>query len=106
MRTVANLATEEAQALLARLTKEGVSARLLAGADETGTVSSEIVVEDADFDRACDVAETWDAERIAEAEKRTRRRCPKCRSPHLEYVPHDKLDYVIRCADCGCEFVI
>ncbi len=106
MRTVANLAVEEAQALLARLTREGVSARILAAAEDTGAESSEIVVEDTEYDRACDVAEAWDAERIAEAEKRTRRRCPKCRSPHLEYVPHDKLDYVIRCADCGCEFVL
>jgi len=105
MRTIANLPSEAAQALLARLKREGIPAQILSCVDETGVDSSEIVVEDADYDRACEVAESWDAERIAEAEKRATRRCPKCRSPRLEYIPHEKLEYVCRCTDCEAEFV-
>jgi len=106
MRTIANLPAEAAQALLARLTQEGIPAQILSCVDDNGVDSSEIVVEDADHDRACDVADAWDTERVAEAEKRATRRCPKCRSPRLEYVPHEKLEYICRCAECGAEFVI
>jgi hypothetical protein len=104
MQTISTLPSEAAQSLLARLKQEGIPAQLLSCADENGVDSGEIVVEDADCDRACAVAEAWDAERVAEAEKRATRRCPKCRSPRLEYVPHEKLEYVIRCTACGAEF--
>jgi len=106
MRTIANLPSEAAQALLARLKHEGIPAQILSCIDESGVDSSEIVVEDADHDRTCDVADAWDAERVAEAEKRATHRYPKCGSPRLEYVPHEKLEYICRCTDCGAEFVI
>lgn len=106
MRTIANLPAEAAQALLARLKQEGVPAQILSCVDETGVDGSEIVVEDADHERACDVADAWDAERVAEAEKRATRRCPKCRSLRLECVPHETLEYICRCTGCGAEFVM
>ena len=106
MRTIANLPAEAAQSLLARLKHEGIPAQIRSCADESGVDASEIVVEDADHERACDVADAWDAERVAEAEKRATRRCPKCGSPRLEYVPHEKLEYICRCTACGGEFVI
>jgi len=103
VRSVANLPSKEASTLLARLKAEGISAQILSCAKEIGPDISEIVVEEAHYDGACDIVEAWEAEEIAEAEKRTQWRCPKCRSPHLERVPHDKLEHFYRCADCGCE---
>jgi hypothetical protein len=103
VKTVANLISGDAAALLERLRNEGVPADMVNGAQVEPVETSEIVVEDAHFDRACDIAEAWEAERIAEAAKRKRMCCPKCQSPTLESVPHDKLDYIYRCAACGCE---
>ena len=106
VRSIANLVSEDASALLARLKREGIPAEILSCVQDNGLDTSEIVVEDMHYDRACDVADEWEAERIAEAERRAQRRCPKCRSSHLDCVPHDKLEYIYRCADCGCELAI
>jgi Zn finger protein HypA/HybF involved in hydrogenase expression len=104
MRTLANLPSAAAAALLERLQRESIAAEMLTCAEESGLEANEIVVEDAEYERACDVAEAWDAERIAEAEKHATRRCPKCRSPRLDCVPHEKLDFVYQCVECGSQF--
>jgi hypothetical protein len=87
------------------IARKGKNMRLLCGNDP-GTDVTDIVVESSNYERACDVAEAWAAELDAESRKRSKRRCPKCRSTRVDYVPHEKLDYVFRCNDCGCEFAV
>lgn len=73
--------------------------------EESGLESSEIMVEDDQYERACAVAEAWEADLAEEAEKKSGRRCPKCGSWHLRCVPHEAVGYVWKCGDCGCEVV-
>jgi Zn finger protein HypA/HybF involved in hydrogenase expression len=105
MQSIASLAIEQARELFEQLQKNAIPAELRTATQENGLETGDILVEDAHYDRACDIAEAWDAERQEAAERRSNRRCPKCGSLHLEYVPHDKLDYVYRCKDCGSEVV-
>ena len=102
-KTIATLDTDMAMKLLSRLKRHGIPAQILACVQDDGLDTSEILVAGADYDRACTVAEAWETELIAEADKTTRFRCPKCQSPNLDPMPHDKLEHVYRCADCGCE---
>jgi predicted RNA-binding Zn-ribbon protein involved in translation (DUF1610 family) len=103
MQTVASLSTDEAQELVERLKAEAVAAELQIVPHESGVELGEVLVNDADFDRACDLAEAWQAQRLDEAERRANVICPKCHSYHVERVPHPKLEYVERCRDCGFE---
>jgi hypothetical protein len=106
MQKVASLASYEAQLLLERLKQEAIPARVDAAIDESGLETNDILVEDGFFTRACEIAEAWDTERRENAQKRSGRRCPKCRTYHLEYVQHEGLENVYRCEDCGFEFQI
>lgn len=106
MQRIASLGAGEAGELLERLKKEAIPVEVRPVTQESGLDICDIMVEDSYYERACDVADTWEEEQIAEAARRSKRHCPKCRSPHVESVPHDKLEYIYRCKDCGCEFTI
>jgi hypothetical protein len=105
MRTVAHLVIDQARELVERLKKESIPAELGTVPQEGGLEVTEIRVDDADFDRACETAETWEAERVADIARNSPKRCPKCRSGNLEYVPDHKIEYHYRCKDCGCDVV-
>lgn len=105
MRTVASLEIDGARELLERLKLEGIVADLRTTTEENGLEISEVVVEDDQYERACDLAEAWLAELTEQDEKRSGRRCPKCGSWHLQYVPQEKIGDIWKCRDCGCEFV-
>ena len=102
MRSVASLEVDEARELLERLKKETIPAELKTTTQESGLEISDVLVEDDYYNRACDVADAWEAEK---AEQRSARRCPKCGSRHLEYIPDDRLEYIYRCKDCGSDIV-
>ena len=82
-----------------------LAAELRTDVRDGGLEIGEILVDDSQYDRACDIADAWEAERQAEEERKSYRRCPKCRSARLEYGPHETLGYVYRCKDCGAEIV-
>src|SRR5690242_714112 len=104
MQSVALLEVDQARELLEQLGKSEIPAELRTTTDENGLEFGEILTEDVHYDRACDIADAWDAARQVEVERKGRH-CPKCHSAHLEYVPHDKLDYVYRCMDCESEII-
>jgi hypothetical protein len=105
VKTIATLQAEEAPDLSARLKTEGIptEAREVAQAGEIQM--TELLVEDGLFDRACDVSDAWQTERLTEAGKRCAWSCPKCKSRQLECVPDAKIEYLFRCKDCGHEFI-
>src|SRR5690349_16518271 len=105
MQTVASLEVETARVLLERLKLAGIVGELRTTTDESGLEISEIMVEDDQYEHACDLAEAWQAELMERAEKTSGRRCPKCGSCHLRYVPDDKIGDVWKCNDCGCDIV-
>jgi DNA-directed RNA polymerase subunit RPC12/RpoP len=96
---------DAARALLERLRREGISAELRAKTEESGLEMSHVMVEDARYEQACDVAEAWQTELTEQAEKQSGRRCPKCGSWHLRYAPQDTIGDIWKCIDCGCEVV-
>jgi DNA-directed RNA polymerase subunit RPC12/RpoP len=104
MQSVASLEIDAARLLLEQLRTEGIVADLRTTTDESGLEISQVMVEDEQYERACDVAEAWQAALTEQTEKSSGRRCPKCGSWHLQYVPRD--DSVVdvwQCRDCGSE---
>src|SRR5215467_6024572 len=105
MKNVASFEIDRCRILFERFRLEGIPVDLRTKTDESGLEIGEITVEDGQYERACDVAEAWLAELTEESEKKSGRRCPKCGSWHLQYVPHDAVGYFWKCSDCGCEIV-
>ncbi len=101
MKRLATLDTEPAAKLVEYLASLHITSSTQSSTEESGLICSELWVEDANYDQACEAAEAW-AEREADASARQAKRiCPKCRSPHLDYVEHPRLGLVYRCRDCG-----
>ena len=105
MQSVASIVINLARVLAERLRLENIAAQLRTRTDESGVEIGEIIVDDDQYERACDVAEAWEAEGTEEAQKRSGRRCPKCGSWRLQYVPHDAVGDSWQCSDCGCDIV-
>jgi|ERR1043166_7215353 DNA-directed RNA polymerase subunit RPC12/RpoP len=103
MQSVASLEIDAARVLLERLRLEGIVADLRTTIEESGLEISQVMVEDEQYERACDLAEAWQTELTEQAEKRSGRRCPKCGSWHLRYAPRDSVGDIWECRDCGCE---
>jgi Zn finger protein HypA/HybF involved in hydrogenase expression len=105
MKTIASLEVDVAVELTERLKNEAIPFEIQTATQDSGLDYSDIIVEDGYYDRACDVAEAWEADRLAEAERRSNRHCPACGSPHLDYVGPDRLGgSVWKCRDCGNGF--
>ena len=105
MQIVASLEIDAARILLEQLRLDGIMAELRTRTEESGLETSEIMVEDDQYERACDVAEEWQAALTERNQKRSGRRCPKCGSWHLRYVPDEKVGDVWKCKDCGSDIV-
>jgi hypothetical protein len=105
MKSIASLEVDIAAELLERLKTEAIPFQVQTATQEGGLDYSEVMVEDSYYDRACDVAEAWEASRLAEAERRSRKHCPRCGSSHLEYSGAESFSRnVWKCKDCGNDF--
>jgi len=102
---VATLCPDEALSLLEFLQKEQIPAEMRTRSEESGLEMKEVLVEDCYYDSACAAAEQWQNAVIEAASKKSGKRCPKCGSWDFEYLSHDKLDHVIQCKKCGCQFL-
>jgi DNA-directed RNA polymerase subunit RPC12/RpoP len=105
MQSVASLEIDTARVLAERLRREGIAADPRATTEESGLDIVEIMVEDGQYERACDLAETWQEELREETERKSGRRCPKCESWHLDYQPREPVGPIWKCRDCGYEVV-
>jgi len=65
MKSIASLETTIAGKLSERLKTEAITNEIRTLRQDSGLDFSEILVEDADFERACDVAEIWQEEQDA-----------------------------------------
>jgi ribosomal protein L37AE/L43A len=104
LKCIASLSVDLAVELLVRLKKEGIPAQIKRVTQEGELEYGDVLVQECNFDRACDLAETWDAESRAEAERRSNRFCPSCGSRHLEPVTTEPLGTIWKCKDCGNAF--
>jgi hypothetical protein len=62
MKSIALLDVDEAAELLKRLKKEAIPVEIQAVAQKGGLDCSNILVEDRDYERACNIADSWNAE--------------------------------------------
>jgi len=105
MISIASLEVDVAVKLTQRLKKEAIPFEVHTISQEGGLDYTDIMVEDGYYERACDVAESWEAEQLAEYERLSGRRCTSCGSSHFEYVGEDSLGgSVWKCKNCGKGF--
>jgi hypothetical protein len=101
MKSLATLDPNEASEVAAKLKAAGITSESLLITEESGLRATELLVEETVYEAACDVVDIW----LAEQERKARMMCPKCRSSHLERVPHESVEVLFRCKNCGCEVV-
>lgn len=105
IKSVASLEVSEAKELGALIQKENIPFEVRVVTEESGLEFAEILVVEIYFERACEISEEWQTGKIEERARR-HTRCPQCHSPNLERNPHDKLEPVLRCKNCGYTFSI
>ena len=101
MKLLAKLGPNEANEVAARLKAAGIACESRSVTEESGVVATELLVEEAVYEAACDVIDLW----LDDQSRGARMICPKCKSTHLERVPHDRVEVLFKCADCGCEIL-
>ena len=104
MKTIASLEVDMAAELAARLKAEAIPFEIKTATGEGDMDYSDISVEDIHYDRACEVAEAWEAKRVADAQRSSRRYCPSCGSAQLEYCDESFGWSIWKCKDCGNTF--
>lgn len=106
MKTIASLELGQTGEILERLRKHGIPAKIETVTQESGLEMSEILVEDTDFDRGCDVVEAWQEDQLAEQRRRGSVYCRKCGSRNYDRTWDERIGFVCKCRDCGDEFAI
>lgn len=106
MKTVAILDPEAAARLVEHLQQAGIRGESRALIEESGLESAEVLVDDDQYDRACEASEQWQEAIVNEAQKRVSQTCPKCGTPQaMERVQdghYEDLGLVVfRCKQCG-----
>ena len=102
MKIVASLSPQNIAKLMDLLKKENIPCESRIGTDEIGLEITDLLVPEADYDRACDIVENW---QDADYKSKMQRRCPKCGGVDWESVRdahYEKADLVVyRCRSCG-----
>src|SRR5258706_15052313 len=93
---------EEARALEKVLLARQIPFERRVTMEESVIETIELFASEQYYDAACDITEQLVAAAAAEREERSKRRCPKCGSKHLDSVQHETLSWVRQCRDCGC----
>lgn len=108
MQTFAILDAGSAKVLSELLEREGIVCQSRTVEDENGLEAVELQVQEAQFDRACDLAEQQQAAASEEAQKNPKQRCVACKSANVEYIEDlkgvktiTKIAAVYLCHDCG-----
>ena len=101
MKPFATLDAEAAAGLMERLGVAGIACESRLVTEESGIAATEVLVEESSYDAACDVVDAL----LDDQARKARMVCPKCRSVHLERVPHDSVEALFKCEDCGCEIL-
>ena len=101
-----SLSPPELAALTEFLQKEGITCQTRLSSAESGLDVSDLLVDDALYDRACELVENWFEMRGAEQTRKSTPHCPKCGAQSWEQV--DDAHYakvglaVFCCTECGC----
>ena len=101
MKSLATLDPDSAVGLVEHLRNAGIACQSQVAIEESGIPVAELLVEDTQYDTACDLVDKW----LDDVAREARMICPTCRSPHLERVPHDSVEVLFKCKDCGSEIL-
>ena len=101
MKSLATLEPQQAGQVAAKLNTAGIACESLPVTEESGVAATELLVEETAHDAACAIVEMW----LDDQARKTHMVCPKCQSSHLEPVPHDSVEVLFRCKDCGEEIL-
>ena len=106
MKIAASLPPEDIAPLAQLLEKERIPCETRLANAESGLEITDLMVDDSDYERACETIENWLAARADEERRKSTRPCPKCKSQDWETVEdahYQKAGLaVIRCKACGC----
>ena len=106
MKTIALLQVGQTGEILERLKSQAIPAEIRTSTKESGLETSEIMVEDAYYDRGCDLVESWYAEQVTAQKKRSGLYCHKCGSLNHEITWDERIGYTHKCKNCGDVFIV
>jgi Zn finger protein HypA/HybF involved in hydrogenase expression len=106
MKTIASLEVGQMGEILDRLRDRAIPFEMRTVRQESGLEMSEVLVEDSDFDRGCDVVEAWQEDQLANQKKQGSVYCRKCGSRNYDRTWDENVGFVCKCKDCGYEFGI
>jgi Zn finger protein HypA/HybF involved in hydrogenase expression len=101
MKSLATLDPAAATSLGEQLRSAGIAFEIRAVTEESGVTASELFVHEQHYEAACNLVDAW----LEVEAGKSRLICPKCRSAQLERVPHDSVEVLLRCMDCGSEIL-
>lgn len=104
-RTIASLEAGQTGEIMERLKQLNIPGEIRPMTEESGLEMCEIVVEDSYYDRACDVIEAWDAEKLTTQRKLSGICCRDCGSQNYTSTWVEKIGYIHNCKNCGNDFV-
>lgn len=104
MKTIASLEVGHTGELLERLRKEAIPTNIHVITIESGLEMTEIMVQDAYYERGCAVVQAWHAEQLAKSKKRSGVSCPKCGSRNYDRISDARNRETYKCKDCGYQF--
>jgi len=106
MKSVAQLDSRKIALLVAHMEYHHIHGEVRRGHDGNGLEICELLVNDADFEKACDLAETWFDNMVDESVERARTHCPLCGKPHPKRIEQDGPETIHTCQHCGGAFTI
>jgi len=99
MKSLATVDLDAARGLAAQLKRAGIACETRSVTEESGGLATELVVEESRYDAACNIVDAW----LEDQSIKARLICPKCHLPGLERMPHDSVEVLFKCKDCGWE---
>jgi DNA-directed RNA polymerase subunit M/transcription elongation factor TFIIS len=109
MKSVAILDPDTAAHLVEHLQEAQIRCETRVVTEESGVESAEVLVDDEQYDQACEASEKWQEALVHEAQKRVSQTCPKCRTPQamerVQDTHYEEMGLVVfRCKQCGEAF--
>ncbi len=107
MKTVASLPPQEIAELVKVMKREHIPCETRIVEEASGLGTTELLVNEDDYEKACELVESWQDAIAAERQRKHTRHCPKCGSQSWEPVMDDahfqKAELMVRrCKVCGC----
>lgn len=102
MKSLAVIDSELATRLMGQLGEAGIACETRPAIEESGMAATELLVQEPLYDAACVIVNAWWDQELRDEG----RVCPKCLSPQMEKLAHERVELALKCRDCGHEILI